>query len=177
MTKFFERDRVFTVWKFQDFAVTQILREINFAESKSSKLTFYSFFFRLDNEAKWAAWVRVCTGVLAICTTYNFSVTFHAIEILFDTTLERWGFKRLRKITVWNLRHFLPVKFFLKSIQSSVFWRPGMVKNWFHVRNEWQKSHQISTLWNNNFSTIYNWFHEIFRFIDFQPFWPHYTHF
>ena len=27
-----------TVWKFQDFAITQILREINFLDSKSAKL-------------------------------------------------------------------------------------------------------------------------------------------
>ena len=30
------------VWKFQDFSVTQILREINFGESRSSKFAFFA---------------------------------------------------------------------------------------------------------------------------------------
>ena len=34
--------KVYTVWKFQDFSVTQILREINFGESRSSKTAVYS---------------------------------------------------------------------------------------------------------------------------------------
>ena len=29
-----------TVWKFKEFSVTEILREINFGESKSSKIAF-----------------------------------------------------------------------------------------------------------------------------------------
>ena len=33
-----------TVWICQDFFVTQILREINFAESRSSKTTVFAFF-------------------------------------------------------------------------------------------------------------------------------------
>ena len=32
-----------TVWKFQDFSVTQILREINFGECRSSKTAFLQF--------------------------------------------------------------------------------------------------------------------------------------
>jgi len=32
------------VWKFHDFSVTQILREINFGESKSSKTIIFAIF-------------------------------------------------------------------------------------------------------------------------------------
>ena len=32
----------FTVWKFQDFSVNQILREINFGELRSSKITIFA---------------------------------------------------------------------------------------------------------------------------------------
>ena len=39
----------FTVWKFQDFSVTQILCEINFGESKSSKTAGFAFFEALDS--------------------------------------------------------------------------------------------------------------------------------
>ena len=31
----------FTMWKFQDFSATQILRELNLGESKNSKITIY----------------------------------------------------------------------------------------------------------------------------------------
>ena len=31
-----------TVWKFQDFSVTQILREINYGESRSSKTAVFA---------------------------------------------------------------------------------------------------------------------------------------
>ena len=31
-----------TVWKFQDFSITQILREINFAESRSPKSAIFA---------------------------------------------------------------------------------------------------------------------------------------
>ena len=31
-----------TVWKYQDFSVIQILREINFGESRSSKFAFFA---------------------------------------------------------------------------------------------------------------------------------------
>ena len=34
---------VITMWKFQDFSVTQILREINFGESRNSKTAFLAF--------------------------------------------------------------------------------------------------------------------------------------
>ena len=33
-----------TVWKFQDFTVIQILREINFAKCRSSKLAVFAIF-------------------------------------------------------------------------------------------------------------------------------------
>ena len=33
----------FTVWKFQDFSITQILREINFEDSRSGKTAFFAF--------------------------------------------------------------------------------------------------------------------------------------
>ena len=36
-----------TVWKFHDFSVTQILREINFGESKSSKTAVFVIFWAL----------------------------------------------------------------------------------------------------------------------------------
>ena len=36
-------DTLVTVWKFQDFYVIQILREINFGESRSSKTVIFSF--------------------------------------------------------------------------------------------------------------------------------------
>ena len=34
----------FTVWKFQDFSVIQVLREINFGESRSSKTAVFTGF-------------------------------------------------------------------------------------------------------------------------------------
>ena len=37
-----------TVWKFQDFSVIQILREINFRESRSSKITGFAIFGALN---------------------------------------------------------------------------------------------------------------------------------
>ena len=37
-----------TVWKFQDFSVTQILREINFGQCKSSKTAVFAFFGTLN---------------------------------------------------------------------------------------------------------------------------------
>ena len=39
---------VLTAWKFQDFSVTHILREINFGESRSSKTAVFAFFENLD---------------------------------------------------------------------------------------------------------------------------------
>ena len=36
------------VWKFQDFCVIQILREINFGESRSSKIAFFAILVTLD---------------------------------------------------------------------------------------------------------------------------------
>ena len=33
-----------TVWKFQDFSVTQILREINYGESRKSKTAVFAIF-------------------------------------------------------------------------------------------------------------------------------------
>ena len=38
-----EKGRLHTVWKFQDFSVNQILREINFEESRSSKTAVLPF--------------------------------------------------------------------------------------------------------------------------------------
>ena len=35
------------MWKFQDFSATQILREINFVESRSSKTAHFAIFFAL----------------------------------------------------------------------------------------------------------------------------------
>ena len=37
-----------TVWKFCDFPITQILREINFGESRSSKTAIYACFEASD---------------------------------------------------------------------------------------------------------------------------------
>ena len=37
-----------TVWKFQDFFVTYILREINFGDSKSSKTAVFANFWALS---------------------------------------------------------------------------------------------------------------------------------
>ena len=37
-----------TVWKFQDFSVTQILREIKVGESRSSKTAFFATFKALN---------------------------------------------------------------------------------------------------------------------------------
>ena len=34
--------RIFTVWKFHDFSITQILREIKFEDSRSVKCTIFS---------------------------------------------------------------------------------------------------------------------------------------
>ena len=36
--------RYFTVWKFQEFSVTQILREINFGECRTCKTAFFCHF-------------------------------------------------------------------------------------------------------------------------------------
>ena len=33
---------MYTVWKFQDFAITPILREINFVDSRSAEITIYA---------------------------------------------------------------------------------------------------------------------------------------
>ena len=35
-------DMVPTVWRFRDFSITQILREINFGESRSSKIAIFA---------------------------------------------------------------------------------------------------------------------------------------
>ena len=40
----------FTVWKFHDFTVTQILREINFAESRSAKTAIFTIFGALNSD-------------------------------------------------------------------------------------------------------------------------------
>ena len=37
-----------TVWKFHDFPITQILREINFGESRSSKTAFFAILVALN---------------------------------------------------------------------------------------------------------------------------------
>ena len=37
-----------TVWKFQDFSITQILREINFGESSDSKTAVFIIFGALN---------------------------------------------------------------------------------------------------------------------------------
>ena len=37
-----------TVWKFYDFFVNQILREINFGESRSSKTADFAIFWALN---------------------------------------------------------------------------------------------------------------------------------
>ena len=37
-----------TVWKFQDFSVIQILREINFGQSRSSKTAVFAIFEPLN---------------------------------------------------------------------------------------------------------------------------------
>ena len=36
-SKNFGKSYLYTVWKYHDFPITQILREINFGESRSSK--------------------------------------------------------------------------------------------------------------------------------------------
>ena len=38
----------YTVWKFQDFSIIQILREINFGESGSSEAAVFAFFEGLN---------------------------------------------------------------------------------------------------------------------------------
>ena len=38
----------FTVWKFQDFSITQILREINFGEIRSAKTAVFAIFGTLN---------------------------------------------------------------------------------------------------------------------------------
>ena len=40
----------YTVWKFQDFSVTLILREINFGVSRSSKTAIFVFLEALNFE-------------------------------------------------------------------------------------------------------------------------------
>ena len=35
---------VYTVWKFHDFSITQILHEINFGDSRSAKTAVFGFF-------------------------------------------------------------------------------------------------------------------------------------
>ena len=39
---------LFTVWKFQDFPITQILREINFGECKNSKNAIFAILEALN---------------------------------------------------------------------------------------------------------------------------------
>ena len=39
---------LYTVWKFQNFSVIQILREINYGESRSCKLPVFEIFEALD---------------------------------------------------------------------------------------------------------------------------------
>ena len=38
-----------TVWKFHDFSITQILREINFAESRSAKNVIFTILGALNS--------------------------------------------------------------------------------------------------------------------------------
>ena len=40
--------RHYTVWKIQDFPVTQILREINFGDSRSAKTAVFAIFGALN---------------------------------------------------------------------------------------------------------------------------------
>ena len=42
-------DSVATVWKFQDFSVSQILREITFGESRSSNTPVFAIFGELNS--------------------------------------------------------------------------------------------------------------------------------
>ena len=44
----FSRSSRGTVWKFHDFLITQILREINLGESGSSKTTIFAIFGALN---------------------------------------------------------------------------------------------------------------------------------
>ena len=39
---------VYTVWKFQDFSIAQILREINFGDSRSAKSAVFAIFGALN---------------------------------------------------------------------------------------------------------------------------------
>ena len=44
----FSKSNKRTVWKFEDFFITQILREINFAECRSAKIAFFAIFGALN---------------------------------------------------------------------------------------------------------------------------------
>ena len=49
---YFYASTEYTVWKFQDFSITQILREINFGGSRSSKITMFAILGALNFEEK-----------------------------------------------------------------------------------------------------------------------------
>ena len=44
LTRQFRFGSLYTMWKFQDFSVMQILRQINFGESRSSESAFFAIF-------------------------------------------------------------------------------------------------------------------------------------
>ena len=46
------------VWKFQDFAITQILREIKFGDSRSAKSTILTHLEAIDFEFRTFSWLQ-----------------------------------------------------------------------------------------------------------------------
>ena len=58
-----------TVWKFQDFCVIQILREINFGESRSSKMAILAIFGALNS----VNLVNLCLSRASKCLKLDFT--------------------------------------------------------------------------------------------------------
>ena len=100
-----ELGRYATVCKFHDFSVTQILREINFWESRRSKNVVFAIY-------------RVLNFVNLVNCSLSKSAKIHKIQN-----------SEPPNVLKWQILHF----------QNPL--------NWFHVKSEWQKNPEISTLW------------------------------
>ena len=63
-----------TVWKYQDFSVIQILREINFGEHRNSKTGVFDIYEALifDKSAHFTVWKFQDFSVIQILREINF---------------------------------------------------------------------------------------------------------
>ena len=71
-----------TVWKFQDFSVTQVLREINFGEPRSIKTAIYAVLGALNfvdlvdfSLQKMKKFIKIKVRSLKVCQNGRFSTS------------------------------------------------------------------------------------------------------